>query len=167
MIHHKTMEDFSQKKLERLDRKKKKMYALLQVAKLNDLDRAAKQNNNKVNKLSELISNEEPEYKKLKIEQFGTNEIMPKSKIKLEDSELKQLKQQLRERKQKLQKVPRFRLKSVGEDASLDKPAEERIPLFLSDVQHLLLFALLGNIYFFLHFQFFFVSFIPFKESRQ
>lgn len=46
----------------------------------------------------------------------------------------------------KLKHIPKFRLKSTGESASLSTPEHERIPLMLTDVQHLLLHSLLGNL---------------------
>ncbi|CAH2039621.1 unnamed protein product, partial [Iphiclides podalirius] len=42
--------------------------------------------------------------------------------------------------------IPKFRFKPAGENASLIVTAEERVPLMLTDVQHLLLHPLLGNI---------------------
>ncbi|XP_049874071.1 RNA exonuclease 5 [Pectinophora gossypiella] len=42
--------------------------------------------------------------------------------------------------------IPKFRLKTAGEHASLITPPEERVPLMLTDVQHLLLHSLLGNL---------------------
>lgn len=148
MTNHKIMEELSTKKLERLERKKKKMLAMLQIAKLNDESRAFKDPNGKKLVSVETPCNEdEPEVKKLKVDIQEPNFInMSKSgKPKLEGDELKALKQQLRERKQRYQKIPIFRLKAVGEDARLQISPEDRIPLFLSDVQHLLLFVLLGN----------------------
>ncbi|XP_050352028.1 RNA exonuclease 5 [Nymphalis io] len=42
--------------------------------------------------------------------------------------------------------VPSFRLKATGETAALKVPADSRIPLLLTDIQHLLLHSLLGNL---------------------
>lgn len=56
------------------------------------------------------------------------------------------LKQELRKRKKKLQAIPRINLKAVGENATLDiANMKSRIPIFLSDIQHLLLYSLLGH----------------------
>ncbi|XP_041987387.1 RNA exonuclease 5 [Aricia agestis] len=41
---------------------------------------------------------------------------------------------------------PKFRLKTVGENASLNTDTEARVPLTLTDIQHLLLHSLLGNL---------------------
>ncbi|RVE41969.1 hypothetical protein evm_013378 [Chilo suppressalis] len=40
----------------------------------------------------------------------------------------------------------KFRIKSTGECASLEKPLNDRVPLMLTDIQHLLLHSLLGNL---------------------
>lgn len=42
--------------------------------------------------------------------------------------------------------IPKFRLKTTGECASLSTAAEDRVPLTLTDIQHLLLHSLLGNL---------------------
>ncbi|XP_047534592.1 RNA exonuclease 5 [Vanessa atalanta] len=42
--------------------------------------------------------------------------------------------------------VASFRLKATGETAALTVPADSRIPLLLTDIQHLLLHSLLGNL---------------------
>ncbi|CAF4908119.1 unnamed protein product [Pieris macdunnoughi] len=42
--------------------------------------------------------------------------------------------------------TPKFRLKSAGHIASLATPLNERIPIVLTDIQHLLLHSLLGNL---------------------
>ncbi|XP_011706434.1 PREDICTED: uncharacterized protein LOC105461627 isoform X2 [Wasmannia auropunctata] len=56
------------------------------------------------------------------------------------------LKEELRKRKKRLQAIPRLTLKAVGENATLDvRNIGKRIPLFLSDIQHLLLYSLLGH----------------------
>ena len=57
------------------------------------------------------------------------------------------MREELRERRQRLKVIPRLRLKEVGENASLkpDNCKKDRIPMFLSDIQHLLLYSLVGN----------------------
>lgn len=68
-------------------------------------------------------------------------------KPRLAGEEYVKLKQELRERKKILKNIPRFRLKAVGENASLNDTIghDERIPIFLADVQHLLMYSLLGH----------------------
>ncbi|XP_028165629.1 RNA exonuclease 5 [Ostrinia furnacalis] len=48
--------------------------------------------------------------------------------------------------KNKKKHISKFRFKTTGESASLLTPSNERIPLMLTDVQHLLLHSLLGNL---------------------
>lgn len=65
---------------------------------------------------------------------------------RLNGEEYAKLKRELKERKQRLRALPRFRLKGFGETASLTvEPATDRIPIFLRDVQHLLMYSLLGH----------------------
>lgn len=42
--------------------------------------------------------------------------------------------------------IPKFRLKTAGDNASLCTASEKRVPLMLTDIQHLLLHSLLGNL---------------------
>ncbi|XP_072947380.1 RNA exonuclease 5 [Epargyreus clarus] len=42
--------------------------------------------------------------------------------------------------------TPKFRLKTTGDAASLSTAKDERVPLLLTDIQHLLLHSLLGNL---------------------
>ncbi|XP_076750664.1 RNA exonuclease 5 isoform X2 [Xylocopa sonorina] len=68
-------------------------------------------------------------------------------KPRLSGDEYLKLRQELRERKKKLKVLPRFTLKAAGESASLtiNVKSEDRVPIFLSDVQHLLLYSLHGH----------------------
>lgn len=61
--------------------------------------------------------------------------------------EFKRMKEELRERKKRLKAIPRIKLKQVGENAEINSSCEpdDRIPIFLSDVQHLLLYSILGH----------------------
>uniref|UniRef100_A0A1B0BPV8 Exonuclease domain-containing protein n=1 Tax=Glossina palpalis gambiensis TaxID=67801 RepID=A0A1B0BPV8_9MUSC len=65
--------------------------------------------------------------------------------IKLSEKEYKELKKELRERKRQLENMPAVRLKDFGEKALLSVEDEERTPLFLTDIQHLAMLALLGK----------------------
>ena len=65
---------------------------------------------------------------------------------RLSDNQYASLKEELRKRKKRLQAIPRLTLKAVGENATLDVGnLGKRIPIFLSDIQHLLLYSLLGH----------------------
>ncbi|XP_025160551.1 RNA exonuclease 5 isoform X2 [Harpegnathos saltator] len=73
-------------------------------------------------------------------------ELQANKKPRLNGEEYAILKQELRERKKRLTTIPRLTLKAGGENATLEaSKVGKRIPIFLSDVQHLLLYSLLGN----------------------
>lgn len=78
-------------------------------------------------------------------DQRGDVELGPSGKPKLVGEEFARLRAELRERKKMLTKLPLFRLRTEGERASIDVNENERTPLFLSDVQHLLLYSLIGT----------------------
>lgn len=152
----------SSKKLARLEKKQKKMLAYLEVAKLNDEDRdRVKHPADDKNDVS-LSGEDEPSCKKLKTDPWNFTEItsdnqktdvtiMSKKystisgKPLLSGDEYAKLKQTLKERRTKLRQLPSIRLKDVGSQASISMPVDDRTPIFLSDIQHLILFTALGN----------------------
>lgn len=166
------MKDLTSKQLQRIEKKKKKMAALLEITKLNDKDREAKslalnksqeKSDNPNN--SEISTEESPNRKRpcsedvkeihsvdstaqteVEITEDTSNPLANK-KPRLSGDEYLMLKQELRDRKKRLKTIPRFRLKAVGESASIsiNAKSENRIPIFLSDVQHLLLYSLHGH----------------------
>ncbi|XP_049958690.1 uncharacterized protein LOC126475136 isoform X1 [Schistocerca serialis cubense] len=83
----------------------------------------------------------------------GSNDSMSDSSHRLSRTgekfltgeEFKKLKEELKERKRLLNRTPRFRLKDAGEKSSLKTSEQDRTPIFLSDVQHLLLYSALGH----------------------
>ena len=87
------------------------------ISELNDADKAAK----KVKKDEKV----DLEVKKL--------ETSKTSKPLLEGEEYEELKRRLRERKKALSCNPIFRLKTVGEEALMNR--KSRVPLFMSDIQ--------------------------------
>lgn len=167
----------SAKKLARLEKKKKKMLAFLEVAKLNEHDRV----NNAVKLKAQLTDtstsasssassdDDQPLCKKLKPDTTPADENIctdntvsydnhtnkmaapttihntPSGKELLTGDEYLQLKKELRDRKNRLKNLSYFKLKSVGDSACISVSPEDRTPLFLSDVQHLLLYSMLGN----------------------
>lgn len=163
------MKEFTTKQLQRLEKKKAKMAAFLEIAKLNDKDKEVKlqalkqisitdsssnpNNNNTIGG----NSNYKRSYKNLgdtsseiyeKKEDCNESELQANNKKpRLSDcNEYIKLKQELRKRKKRLQAIPRITLKAVGENATLDiGNMKSRIPIFLSDIQHLLLYSLLGH----------------------
>ncbi|GLV45558.1 RNA exonuclease 5 [Carabus blaptoides fortunei] len=165
----------STKKLARLEKKKKKMLAFLEVAKLNEHDRVEKAVKLKAQLTDTSTSasstassdDEQPLCKKLKPDttpadenictdnavNYDNNNKMAAPTIHKTPSGLEpltgdnyiQLKKELRDRKNRLKNIPLFKLKSVGDSACISVSPEDRTPLFLSDVQHLLLYSMLGN----------------------
>jgi len=110
-------------KAKRMEAKKRKIQAFLEVAELND---------NEGRKRASLA-------KEPRIEEE------PVKKEKLEGDALEELRKRLKARKALLKNTPHFQLKSKGHDASLEIPVDLRTPLLMRDLQQLLLYALLGS----------------------
>ncbi|XP_012525476.1 RNA exonuclease 5 isoform X2 [Monomorium pharaonis] len=164
------MKEYTTKQLQRFEKKKAKMAALLEITKLNDKDKkvklqAIKQTvtTDELNKLNDSNMPKDNSRKRF-CEQNSDNtcsEACKKEENVPDESELEDknkkprlcdseeyasLKAKLRERKKRLKAIPRLTLKAVGENATLDvRNIKKRIPIFLSDIQHLLLYSLLGH----------------------
>ena len=140
--------ELEDKRNKRKENKKRKIAAYLAVAELNDVDKIKKKQ-----KIEEVPIEDSDENKNEKNIISKTAELVTKyssnscssvsDKPKLEGEEYEQLKKRLRERKKALSCQPLFRLKPVGQDASLS--LSKRIPLFMSDIQHLLLYCMVGD----------------------
>ncbi|XP_018362663.1 PREDICTED: putative RNA exonuclease NEF-sp [Trachymyrmex cornetzi] len=163
------MKERTTKQLQRLEKKKAKMAAFLEIARLNDKDKEAKlqvvkqtiafvdgfnNSNDKNNTAGDNSrkrtcekSSENICLEACKEENADGPELQDNTKKpRLSDSQYASLKEELRKRKKRLQAIPRLTLKAVGENATLDVGnLGKRIPLFLSDIQHLLLYSLLGH----------------------
>ncbi|KAH8234909.1 hypothetical protein KR032_005251 [Drosophila birchii] len=63
----------------------------------------------------------------------------------LSQEQYKSLAVELRRRKRQLEDVPGLRLREMGQRASLETPQHARTPIFLTDIQHLLMSALIGQ----------------------
>jgi hypothetical protein len=113
-------------KHKKMEAKKRKIEAFLTLAKMNDTDGRKRTSLEKKPRLEE-----QPE--------------TPEKKEVLSGDALTELRKKLRERKKKLQTIPDFQLKAVGHSASLAIPVDLRTPLLMRDLQHLLLYALLGT----------------------
>lgn len=74
-----------------------------------------------------------------------TVEIGRSGKPKVYGEEFLKLKKLLREQTNKMRAQPSFRLREMGEAACLSADLENRVPLFLSDIQHLLLYSQIGH----------------------
>ncbi|XP_059620260.1 uncharacterized protein LOC132264171 [Phlebotomus argentipes] len=118
----------------RLEKKMKKMAALAAIAELNVRDEAS----------SSFANVPEPDVKRQKIEE-KLNEKHEKGKVSFSKDEYTELKKAIEERKKQLKSIPKIRLKNAGEVASLDVRACDRTPIFLEDIQHLLLQAVFGK----------------------
>ncbi|CAK9796798.1 RNA exonuclease 5 [Anthophora quadrimaculata] len=171
------MQNLTAKQLQRIEKKKKKMAALLEITKLNDKDREAKilalkkasaEADHSDTDSSEISTEESSKrkrpcnedlketYSEISIKTENADDTytsteesdsLANKKPRLSGDEYLKLKQELRERKKKLKTIPRFHLKAAGKSASLsiNVKSEDRIPIFLSDVQHLLLYSLHGH----------------------
>jgi len=119
-----------EKKKKRLESRKRKMEAYIAVAELNDTEKNKKRKKEDVDVPVRLHLETKVE-KEQKPQIFG--------------EEFQMLKEKLKARKKMLQSSPYFRLKSVGEDSLLQQKKEERVPLFMSDLQALLTYCLCGD----------------------
>ncbi|KAG5668381.1 hypothetical protein PVAND_016321 [Polypedilum vanderplanki] len=111
------------RKQERLEKKKRKTAALVNMIKINEIDKIHEKNS------------EEPEAKKSKLN----------LDIQISDDQYKLLKKELAERRNALQNAPKFRLKFFGEKATLLTNPTKRQPLMFEDIQYLLMTSLLGS----------------------
>lgn len=144
----------SSKKEARLLNKKRKLEALANISKLNDSDKEA----NRIEITSALEDSDdgasnsanEPSIKRTKSD-------APKSDVKtngsaigvtsvvLSDDDYAQLKRELNSKKRELKNAPKLRLKLFGDSASLVVTPSIRTPIFLTDIQHLIMYALFGS----------------------
>lgn len=146
----------STKRKLRLENKKKKMAALMDIVKLNEYDRSLKSKETKLDDNVIMHPLKEPNPKRLKTENSEIEidaqalpppligEVGPSGKSKLEGEEFLELKKMLREKTQKLRSCPQIRLRELGLNASLAVELDNRIPLFFSDLQHLIMYSQLG-----------------------
>ena len=138
--------DLEAKKYKRRENKKRKIAALLAVSELNDREKV-KAKKQKTDNDKPEDENENP-IEDVKSEGLVTKYAMNgfariSEKPLLEGEEYEELKKRLRERKKALSCLPLFRMKSVGEDASLS--LVKRVPLFMSDIQHLVTYCMVGD----------------------
>lgn len=72
-------------------------------------------------------------------------EIGASGKPMITGLEFQELKKMLRERTTKLRQQPVFKLREVGVNASLKTDIDNRVPLFMSDIQHLIMYSQIGH----------------------
>ncbi|EDV51158.2 small RNA degrading nuclease 5 [Drosophila erecta] len=87
---------------------------------------------------------EEPVAKKSRNHEAG-GDSLPQEIGSLSEDQYKQLSAELRRRKRELENVPALRLREMGQRASLETPQEARTPIFLTDIQNLIMCALIGQ----------------------
>lgn len=75
----------------------------------------------------------------------GGDATIPNVLGSLTQEQYKSLSAELRRRKRELEDVPGLRLREMGQRASLETPQHARTPIFLTDIQHLLMSALIGQ----------------------
>lgn len=153
------------KKVLRIENKKKKIAALLEISKLNDRDREPKESNNiekEEGEIDDVGDNQDREEPKPKRQKKSHDDFSASgTAVSAEDDnkeetaedigapgylcsdEYRNLKEELRIKRKTLSAVPRLQLKEFGLEADLTQTGE-RTPIFLNDVQQLLMFSLLG-----------------------
>ncbi|XP_016956022.1 uncharacterized protein LOC108028613 [Drosophila biarmipes] len=89
-------------------------------------------------------NSDEPVAKKTRNHEAG-GDSLPQEICTLSEEQYKQLSAELRRRKRQLEDVPGLRLREMGQRASLETPQHARTPIFLADIQHLLMSALIGQ----------------------
>jgi len=144
--------DSETRRSRRKENRKRKAIALLAISELNDFDKL------KTKKLKtesrsedgeELGKNEDNENNEqtVEIKYLETSKERDLNRLTekpfLDGEEYEALKKRLRERKKALLCNPGFRLKDVGEDAKVAR--DKRIPLFMSDIQNLLTYCMIGD----------------------
>ncbi|KAF5303998.1 hypothetical protein FQA39_LY01783 [Lamprigera yunnana] len=119
------------KRKERQKRKFQKMNALLEIATLNEEDRKRKANT------TELAP------KRPCLEERA--ELASSDNSKVESYDYLKLKRLIKDKCKTKPVLPKFYLREIGEAASLEFDKNDRVPLFLADIQHLLLYSQLGH----------------------
>lgn len=156
------------KKRERMENKKRKTAALLNIIKSNESDKkikdkeAMKSDNIDIpakdlvgrhhNNLFEikidainLLQNEEEEPLCKKAKTIDDDMLCSSRNQGISDDQYKLLRKELQLRKNTLQNAPKFRLKFFGDKARLLNSTTNRQPLMFEDIQYLLMCALLGS----------------------
>lgn len=88
---------------------------------------------------------DEPEIKRSRNHSAGGDNILDNINTTLTQEQYKSLSTELRRRKRELESVPAVHLREMGRRALLEIPQQERTPIFLTDIQHLLMSALIGK----------------------
>jgi len=136
--------DPDSRRQKRKESKKRKIAAFLAVAELNDVTKKSKKRKTEKTKEEAEDENENISAPCKLVTKYNTNTFDGVSdRPKLEGAEYEDLKKRLRERKKAMSCLPLFRLKAVGKEAGVW--LEKRVPLFMTDIQHLLLYCMVGD----------------------
>ncbi|TRY70658.1 hypothetical protein TCAL_02867 [Tigriopus californicus] len=128
----------------RVASKKRKIAAFLDVAALNDQDESVQEK--RLKRVHASHGGAIPPLLPLGASTHAKSGPPPLSdKPLLSGPAFDDLRRRLKERKKYLLTLPNFRLKSVGEDASLEVPPNLRTPLFMSDLHKLVTYMIMGN----------------------
>lgn len=87
----------------------------------------------------------EPENKRIRNNSAGGDNSLDSLSATLTQEQYRSLSTDLRRRKRELESVPGVHLRDMGRRALLEIPQQERTPIFLTDIQHLLMSALIGK----------------------
>ncbi|XP_017048627.1 small RNA degrading nuclease 5 [Drosophila ficusphila] len=93
---------------------------------------------------TDSVDTDAPAAKRSRKHEAG-GDTLPEGNCSLSEEQYKQLSAELRRRKRQLEDVPGLRLREMGQRASLETPQDARTPIFLADIQHLLMSALIGQ----------------------
>lgn len=137
------MKSTQSKKEARLEKKKRKLEALANVTKLNEVDK--EQNQSKMNQPEDTDQDlgEPIEKRSKQVESDKADES--ERHTTLSDEDYVQLKRELNHKKRELNSIPKLRTKLFGENASLTIPSSDRTPIFFTDIQHLIMYGLFGS----------------------
>lgn len=126
----------SNKKEQRLERKKRKVLALAEMMRLNEQNRVS----------SAIVQSNQSSAVSVNSEAVGKGskeEEPDEKKVKLADIDYSTLKVHVKKKRERMRNFPKLRLKEVGEQALLKTQPEDRVPLILDDIQALLMQILL------------------------
>lgn len=141
------MKAMQTKKEARQQNKKRKLQALAVLTKLNETDKDREQ----LKSCNESSTEDEPDEKRKCAVSSRTEltsdllQSQSNSNLILSDEDYNHLKLELNQKKRELKNKPKLRLKLFGENAALTIPASNRTPIFLTDIQHLIMYSLFGS----------------------
>ncbi|EDW33703.1 GL13270 [Drosophila persimilis] len=95
---------------------------------------------------AETVHIDQPQTKRIRKDEAAGGDSLPDDTlVTLSEEQYKALSADLRRRKRRLQDVPALRLREMGQRALLETPQDARTPIFLSDIQNLLMSGMIGQ----------------------